>query len=82
MVFYTKNYDSSPIYSYIQLNDHHVISNIKEKEKISDNANTGAYAFTDINILHDYCKYILDNNITFNNEPYTSCVISEMIIVV
>jgi len=79
MVFYTKNCETSPIYSYIQLNDHHVITDIKEKEKISDNANTGAYAFTDINILHHYCKYVLDNNITFNNEPYTSCVISEMI---
>jgi len=55
------------------------IINIKEKEKISDNANTGAYAFTDINILHKFCKHVLDNNITFNNEPYTSCVISEMI---
>jgi len=79
MVFYTKNYEASPIYSYIQLNEHHIITHIKEKEKISDNANTGAYAFTDINILHHYCKYVLDNNITFNNEPYTSCVISEMI---
>ena len=79
MVFYTKNYEINPIYSYIELNDANVITNIREKDKISDNANTGAYAFTDINVLHNYCKYVLDNNITFNNEPYTSCVISEMI---
>ena len=79
MVFYTKNYDINAIYSYIKLNDNSIIENIKEKNKISDNANTGAYAFTNIKILYDYCKYILDNNITFNNEPYTSCVISEMI---
>uniref|UniRef100_A0A6C0DLF6 CHK kinase-like domain-containing protein n=1 Tax=viral metagenome TaxID=1070528 RepID=A0A6C0DLF6_9ZZZZ len=79
MVFYTKNYDNKPIYSYIKLNNESTIINIKEKNKISDNANTGAYAFTDIKILHEYCKYVLDNNITFNNEPYTSCVISEMI---
>ena len=79
MVFYTKNYDTNAIYSYIELNDESIITNIKEKNKISDNANTGAYAFTDINVLYDYCKYVLDNNITFNNEPYTSCVISEMV---
>ena len=79
MVFYTKNYDKEVIYSYIELNEESKILNIREKEKISDNANTGAYAFTDINLLYQYCKYVLDNNITFNNEPYTSCVISEML---
>lgn len=79
MVFYTKNDDINPVYSYIELNNESTIINIKEKHKISDNANTGAYAFTDIKILYEYCKYVLDNNITFNNEPYTSCVISEMI---
>ena len=79
MVFYTKNYDKEAIYSYIELNEESKILNIREKEKISDNANTGAYAFTDIKLLYDYCKYVLDNNITFNNEPYTSCVISEML---
>ena len=80
MVFYTKNYDETPIYSYIEFNEKCIITNIKEKEKISDNANTGAYAFVDIIILHNYCKYVLDNNITYNNEPYTSCVISQMIL--
>jgi len=79
VVFYRKNYDNEPKYSYIELDNENNIINIKEKEKISDNANTGAYAFTDINILYTYCKHVLDNNITFNNEPYTSCVISEMI---
>jgi len=78
VIFYRKNYEECPIYSYIELHNENVI-NIKEKVKISDNANTGAYGFLDINILYEYCKYVLKNNITFNNEPYTSCVISEMI---
>jgi len=80
MVFYTKNTDPNPIYSYIELChiDNHIID-IKEKEKISDNANTGAYAFLDILELYQYCIYILENNITFRGEPYTSCVIAEMI---
>uniref|UniRef100_A0A6C0HZT6 CHK kinase-like domain-containing protein n=1 Tax=viral metagenome TaxID=1070528 RepID=A0A6C0HZT6_9ZZZZ len=79
MVFYTKNIEEQPIYSYIELDISNQIINIKEKEKISDNANTGAYAFTDIHELYKYCNYILENNITFQGEPYTSCVISEMI---
>lgn len=78
-VFYTKNFETNPIYSYIELNNEATITKIREKEKISNNANTGAYAFTNINELYKYCKIIIDNNIKFNNEPYTSCVISEMI---
>jgi HAD superfamily hydrolase (TIGR01509 family) len=79
MVFYTINNDTNAIYSYIELDHQYTITDIKEKVKISNNANTGAYAFTDITILCNFCQYVLDHNITFNNEPYTSCVISEMI---
>jgi HAD superfamily hydrolase (TIGR01509 family) len=75
MVFYTKNTNPNPIYSYIELDQDQNILNIAEKRKISDNANSGAYAFVDIYQLHEMCNYVLDNNITFNNEPYTSCVI-------
>jgi len=78
-VFYTKNYEDKPIFSYIELNDNKEIINIKEKVKISDNANTGAYAFSDINELLYFSTFIIENNITFNNEPYTSCIISEML---
>jgi HAD superfamily hydrolase (TIGR01509 family) len=79
MVFYTTNTSPNAIYSYITMDTNNIITNIKEKEKISDNANSGAYAFIDIYELHKYCKYVIDNNILFNNEPYTSCVIHEMI---
>ena len=79
MVFFSKNYETNAIYSYIELDDNLNIINIKEKIKISDNANTGAYAFINIQELFKFSKHVLDNNITFNNEPYTSCVISEMI---
>lgn len=78
-VFYTKNYEENPIFSYIKLDDNDNIISIKEKEKISNNANTGAYAFDDINILYKYSKYVVENNITFKNECYTSCIISIMI---
>ena len=77
-IFYTDNYELSPLYSYIKIENNYIIE-IKEKIKISDNANTGIYCFNDILQLEYYCKYIIDNNITFKNEYYTSCVINEMI---
>jgi beta-phosphoglucomutase-like phosphatase (HAD superfamily) len=78
-VFYSVKENEKPIYSYIQMDEYSRITDIKEKEKISNNANTGAYCFENIEILCKYCKYILDENIVFNNEPYTSCVINEML---
>jgi dTDP-glucose pyrophosphorylase len=78
-VFYTKNYDTNPVFSYITLDNNSNIIEIKEKNKISDNANTGAYAFNNINILLNYSKYVTENDIRFNNECYTSCIIDEMI---
>lgn len=81
-VFYTKNTDPNPVFSYIKLDDinnTNKIIDIKEKIKISDNANTGAYCFNSIINLLNYSEYILDNNIQFNNECYTSCIIHEMI---
>lgn len=78
-VFYTQNFDINPIFSYIKIDDENNITDIKEKNKISDNANTGAYAFNDIKVLYNYAKYVVENNIIFNNECYTSCIISVMI---
>ena len=78
-VFYTKNYEENPIFSYIKMDDENNIIDIKEKDKISVNANTGAYAFDDINILYKYSRYVVENNIKFKNECYTSCIISIMI---
>jgi HAD superfamily hydrolase (TIGR01509 family) len=79
IVFYTKKINEKPIYSYIDLDNNKKIIDIKEKQKISSNANTGCYVFSDINELIVNCKYILDNNINYNGEPYTSCVIEYMI---
>ena len=78
-VVYFEDVEINPIYSYITLEDDK-ITDIKEKEKISNYANTGAYYFTDINELHMYCKKIIENNIMCKNEYYTSCVIKEMLV--
>jgi len=78
-VFYTINKEEQPIYSYINLDNEQNITLIKEKVKISDNANTGIYCFNNINELSFYAKKVVDNNINFNGECYTSCIIDEMI---
>ena len=79
-VFYTKNTETNHIYSYIQLEDeNNKITKIIEKEKISDNANTGVYCFCDVNELYKYACHIIDNQIMFKNEYYISCIIAEYI---
>jgi beta-phosphoglucomutase-like phosphatase (HAD superfamily)/molybdopterin-guanine dinucleotide biosynthesis protein A len=78
-IFYIHNDDINPIYSYIELNENNNITKVKEKIKISDNANTGIYCFKDVNELYKYAKYIVENKIMFNNECYTTCIIDKMI---
>ena len=73
------DYLVKPIYSYINIDESNNIIDIKEKEKISNFANTGCYCFENGKILKKYCEKILNENIRMNNEYYTSCVISEMI---
>lgn len=78
VVFYTvKPYDLPPIYSYISIDSSKKIVDIAEKVKISNNANTGAYGFISTKELYKYCQ---SNTLTYNNEPYTSCVIKTMIL--
>ena len=78
-VFFTEKMDEPEIYSYIELDSGLTILNIAEKRKISNNANTGAYAFMNIEELYKYCEHVIINKIQFNNEAYTSCVIKEML---
>jgi len=71
-----------PIYSYVELGENHFITDIKEKEKISNYANTGCYCFSSGKILLDYCKSNLSNfeKGTFTQkELYMSGVIKRMI---
>jgi beta-phosphoglucomutase-like phosphatase (HAD superfamily)/choline kinase len=73
-----EDHDSHPIYSYVNVKDGRIIE-IKEKEKISNYANTGAYFFQDIHELKDYCQDIIQRNQRYKNEYYISCVIQRMI---
>lgn len=71
--------DKNPVYSYIKVNKDGIVTHIAEKERISELANTGAYAFESLSELKKYCKLVVDKDLKFNNEFYMSRVISEMI---
>ena len=73
-----EDHNIDPIYSYIELNNGKII-NIKEKEKISINACSGAYGFSSIKNLLKYTQFVIDNNLREKDEFYTSVVIKEMI---
>ena len=69
-VFYSKNYEKIPRYSYIKLNKSNEIIDIREKVKISHNANTGAYFFRNLSELHYYLKRSKENKKLFVSEIY------------
>jgi capsule biosynthesis phosphatase len=68
-----------PIYSYIRINDDNIITEIKEKQPISNLANTGAYFFSSVQTLFEYCNKVIQQNHKYNNEYYTSCTIDLML---
>ena len=79
-VFSFEDSSEKAIYSYVKSNDdNNIILDIKEKEKISNYACTGAYAFSSINNLKKYAMRIINENIRQKSEFYTSGVIKEMI---
>jgi len=79
VVFSFKQEDTRPIYSYVSIKNNKIID-IAEKKRISNLANTGAYAFSSAKILKSYCKSALEKfNKDSQEELYTSSVISRMI---
>lgn len=78
-VFSFEDIHDNPIYSYIKINENKVIKEIKEKDKISNHACTGAYGFSSICQLKKYTSKIIQENKTQKSEFYTSGVIQEMI---
>tara|TARA_Y100000389_G_scaffold37788_1_gene32096 strand:- start:4631 stop:7060 length:2430 start_codon:yes stop_codon:yes gene_type:complete len=78
-VFTFKDYKQCPIFSYIKEKDDESIFDIKEKEKISDDACTGAYGFNSYYELYQYTSKIINKNIRQKNEFYISGVINSML---
>lgn len=75
VVFYFNDTTPEPIFSYITLKDN-IVTDIKEKNKISDNANTGAYGFESGETLKKYCSSVLN----LDKEPYISYIYNQMIV--
>lgn len=81
-IFYKHDTNSKPVYSYIRLEKterKNKVLEIVEKVKISDNANTGIYYFTDIDTLEKHIQKVIVDDIRFKGEYYTSCVIHSML---
>lgn len=77
-IFYFKNTQKNPIFSYIQINNNYV-TDIQEKVKISDNACCGVYCFKNSSILKDYIIDIIKNNNKTKNEFYISTLYRDML---
>ena len=77
-IFTFKDLNDTNIYSYVNIQEDRVID-IIEKEKISNNACSGAYGFSSSKQLLKYTQKILDNKIKQKGEYYTSTIIREMI---
>lgn len=77
-----KDTNDSALFSYISIledTESKQVVDIVEKNKISDYACTGAYGFKSANELFIYTSEIINNNIRYKGEFYTSVVIHKMI---
>lgn len=75
LIYYFNDSFTDPIYSYIETTNDGNVINIKEKQKISDKANTGAYGFESGDLFRKYALKLSKHT----SELYTSYVYSEMI---
>ena len=73
--------DTQPraIYSYIKHNEQNQVTEIREKVKISDLANSGAYMFSDAILLRTFLNKFLDGTVDSAGEYYTSTIIDTML---
>jgi HAD superfamily hydrolase (TIGR01509 family) len=69
-----------PVFSYVDITEGREVLAIKEKERISNYANTGAYYFADAEQYRQVASIIVENRIHhFKGEPYISSVINYML---
>jgi len=74
-IFYTIDTNPNPIFSYIQLDEHNYVTDIKEKSKISNFANIGCYTFKNSHIFKKYASQC-DQSL---NEIYISHVYKKIL---
>lgn len=78
LIFYKKDYENNPIYSYLDVCDD-LVTDIVEKKKISDNACVGAYCFESGDLLMKTIQSVIFNGEKQNNEYYISSLYRNMI---
>lgn len=78
-VFSFEDVKSEPIYSYIKI-ENSKITDMVEKEKISDHACCGIYCFESAQVLYQESKKVLDDNILQKGEFYMSGLVKNMIL--
>lgn len=76
-IFYFTDTQSKPIFSYISINDDLQVTSIAEKNKISDNANVGAYHFATTDLFREYALKALSTD--SRSEVYVSHLYAKMI---
>ena len=79
MVVCFRQSDERPIYSYVGFDENKIINKIAEKNRVTEFANSGAYAFEKLSDLQYYCNKIINEELKFGGEFYMSRVIAEMI---
>lgn len=72
LIFYTQEKNPNPIFSYIKLNSENIVTEIKEKEKISDYACVGVYCFENGKKLKKLIESCIINGKKDKNEFYVS----------
>ena len=77
-IFCFDDLQTEPIYSYIKVVGDNV-TDIAEKNKISNLANSGIYCFESGELLKKYCQKIIDENQYVKGEFYISLVYSLML---
>lgn len=78
-IFYTHDSGNIPQYSYIQINESdHTITDIQEKQSITKNACTGAYAFKSYKLFIELFKMFV-SQYKSSDEIYVSQIIQFMI---
>jgi NDP-sugar pyrophosphorylase family protein len=73
-------YANDPKWSYVSLDDHNNVVQLKEKEVISSNATVGIYNFKRGKDFVKYAERMINKNLRVNNEFYVAPVYNEMIL--
>jgi len=68
-----------PKWSYIRYTDEGLVTEVREKEVISDQATVGIYNYSHGKDFVKYAHQMIDKNIRVNNEFYVAPVYNEMI---